>query len=211
MDNRLTQIGRVKSIVPSVTLAYIVPAATMMTIPGLANRQWINGIFWQLFPLYTAIIQRLFDLVLTDPTTESRISNPLADLIYLRWTYGFSFALASGVNVYARLASPVSLIQLFFQGLGNPSAQITLAVGTAKFLRYDQINAFGAATLWILLSFWDLKRAGKVRVNWLAVITVYIALVVAFGPGAAMVAMWAWREESLAHGGVQLKWLTQSV
>ena len=211
MDNRLTQIGRVKSIVPSVTLAYILPAVTMLTVPGLANRQWINGFFWQLFPLYTAILQRLFDLVVKDPTKESRLSNPLADMVYLRWTYGFSFAVASGVNFYARLASPVSLMELFFQGLGNPNAQVSLAEGAAKLFRYDLIVSFSAVTLWLLLSFWDLKKAGKVRANWLALISVYVALVVAVGPGAAMVAMWAWREEAIAHGGVQLKWLTQSV
>lgn len=211
MDNRLTQIGRVKSIVPSVILAFIIPAVTMFTVSGLENRQWVNGLFWQPFPLYTAILQRGFDLVLTDPTQESRLSNPLADLSYLRWTYGFAFAVASIVNFSARIASPVSIIELFFQGVGSPSAPVALIDGIAKFLRYDQIIAFSAALLWLLLTFWDLKRAGKVKANWLIIISVLSVLVVAVGPGAAMVAFWAWRDEALVHGGMQLKWLTQGV
>ena len=211
MDNRLTQIGRVKGIVPSVTLAFILPSVIMLTVPNLPNRQWINGFFWQLFPLYTAILMRLFYFVWKDATKESRLSNPLADLLYLRWTYGFAFTIASGWNLYARFASPVSIIDLFFHGLGDPSAQVTLIEGMAKFLRYDHIVAFSAVTVWLLLSFWDLKRADKVRASWIAIVLVYIILVVTVGPGAAMVAAWAWREESLARSGVQLKWLTQSV
>jgi hypothetical protein len=45
-DNRLTQIGPVKTIIPTLLFSYILPSIAMFGTPDLASRQWINGLFW---------------------------------------------------------------------------------------------------------------------------------------------------------------------
>jgi len=64
-------------------------------------------------------------------------------------------------------------------------------------LKYDQIATFSAGAAWIMLSFWDLKSAGKVHLEWQKIFTIFGFLTSIFGPGAAMMIMWAWREEAL--------------
>lgn len=68
----------------------------MFTLPSLSSRQWINGVFWQPFPIYAATMQRLFTRVVTDTTPVDRIENPEADMPHLRRIYGFTFAAAVG-------------------------------------------------------------------------------------------------------------------
>lgn len=72
-----------------------------------------------------------------------------------------------------------------------------MALSLAKFLRYDQIAAFGAGAIWTALSFHDLKKAGKVNSGWAKILGVFSGITLVAGPGAAMAAMWGWREEAL--------------
>ncbi|KAL5328898.1 hypothetical protein ACEPPN_002407 [Leptodophora sp. 'Broadleaf-Isolate-01'] len=197
-DNRMTQLGGVKTIIPTIVLSYIVPTVTMFFVSGLANRQWINGIFWQPFLVYGAILQRILPLFVKDTTQRDRVSNPEADIPYLRAAYGFSAAVGTLAYLYLHVASPISLSKIFFSNLGNPSAALPLIEGSVKALRYDQICAFSATTIWTLLSFKDLKKAGKLQAGWGRILGVFAAMNVVAGPGAALTVMWAWREERLA-------------
>ncbi|TVY84856.1 hypothetical protein LSUE1_G001301 [Lachnellula suecica] len=197
-DERLTQVGPAKTLIPTIVLSYLLPTIAMTSVSGLENRQWINGLFWQLFPLSAAIYQRVFGLLVKDTTEVDRIANPEADLPYLRRAYRFAGITAAALNIYARYSSPASLMAVFFQGISTPSAVSNILEGAAKFLRYDQIATFGAGTIWTMLSFWDLKKTGKVQAGWLKVLGIYGATTFVAGPGAAMMALWAWREEVLA-------------
>ena len=89
-DNRLTQIGPVKTIIPTILLSYIVPTVAMFAAPTLATRQWVNGLFWQPFPIYGAILQRILPMFVKDTTHTVRIDNPEADMPYLRRVYRFA-------------------------------------------------------------------------------------------------------------------------
>ncbi|PVH89546.1 BcBOA8 protein [Cadophora sp. DSE1049] len=197
-DNRMLQLSNVKTIIPTVVLTYIIPTVGMFFAPGLASRQWINGLFWQPFPVYGAILQRILPLLVEDTTARDRVQNPEADLPYLRAAYGFSAAAGAFAYLYLHVASPVSLVEVFFSNLRNPSAALPLLGGALKALRYDQICAFSATTIWTLLSFKDLKQAGKLQAGWGRILGVFAAMNVAVGPGAALSVMWAWREERLA-------------
>lgn len=197
-DNRMAQIGGVKTIIPTIVISYIVPSIAMLFVPGLANRQWINGVFWQPFPVYGAILQRILPLFVNDTTQRDRVSDPEADMPYLRAAYGFSAAVGALAYFYLHVASPISLAKVFFSNLGSPNAAIPLLEGTVKALRYDQISAFSATAVWTLLSFKDLKKAGKLETGWRRILGIFAALNVVTGPGAALTVMWAWREETLA-------------
>ncbi|KAH7419384.1 hypothetical protein BKA64DRAFT_751832 [Cadophora sp. MPI-SDFR-AT-0126] len=197
-DNRMLSLGGAKTIIPIIVLTYIIPTIGMFFAPGIATRQWINGVFWQPFPVYGAILQRILSLFVKDTTQEARVQNPEADLPYLRAAYGFSAAVGAFTYLYLHVATPVSLIEIFFSNLRNPAAALPLIAGALKVLRYDQICAFSATAIWTLLSFKDLKLAGKLRAGWRRVIGVFAAMNVVVGPGAALSVMWAWREERLA-------------
>ena len=94
-DNRLTQIGAVKTIIPTITPSFILPSIGMAVAPGLASRQWINGLFWQPFPIYASVLQRVLGRFIKDTTDLYRIQNPEADMPYLRRTYIFAGAVAA--------------------------------------------------------------------------------------------------------------------
>jgi hypothetical protein len=170
----------------------------MAAVPGLANRQWINGLFWQPFPIYASILQRVLGRFVTDTTDVDRIYNPEVDMPYLRRTYIFAGAVAPCAGLYVRFASPESLMSVFFGGIRNPSASISAMASLTKAFRYDQIAAFTAGAIWTMLSFKDLKKAGKLRTGWTRIVGVFAGTMIVAGPGAAMAAMWAWREEALA-------------
>jgi hypothetical protein len=190
-DNRLTQIGPVKTIIPAIILSYVLPSVTMFLAPGLATRQWVNGLFWQPFPIYATILQRVLPRFVTDTTYEDRISKLEADMPYLRRIYGFAGVAAACAYLYVRFNSPVSLTEVFFKGVSNPSEVVPLAQALTKFLRYDQIAAFSASTVWAMLSFRDLKRGGKVTTSWSKIVGAYAGITLVAGPGAALSAMWA--------------------
>ncbi|OBT83656.1 hypothetical protein VE02_07639 [Pseudogymnoascus sp. 03VT05] len=197
-DNRLTQIGAVKTIIPTILLSYVVPTIAMFAAPTLATRQWVNGLFWQPFPVYAAILQRVFGLFVKDTTHRDRIDNPEADMPHLRRVYRFAGVAAACAFLYVRFKSPVSATEVFLEGIRNPGAAVPLFQRLSKTFRYDQICAFSAGAVWTLLSFRDLKKAKKVEASWAKIIGTMAGLSLLVGPGAAMTAMWVWREEALA-------------
>ncbi|KAF8855683.1 FAD/NAD(P)-binding domain-containing protein [Acephala macrosclerotiorum] len=198
-DNRMAQMGPVKTIVPSIVLAYVLPSIAMFVAPGLATRQWVNGVFWQPFPIYAAILQRVFGRFVNDTTKSDRLSKPEADMPYLRCVYGFAAIASTCAYLYVRFTSPVSLMKIFFEGLANPTKALPLIEGATKALKYDQIAAFSAGAIWTLLSFGDLKKAGKLQAGWGRILGTFAGTTLLGGSGAGMAVMWAWREESLAR------------
>jgi hypothetical protein len=117
---------------------------------------------------------------------------------YLRRAYAFAIATAACANLYVRFVSPVSIFDIFFNNLSNPSAAVPLLYGAAKALRYDQIATFSAGAMWTMLSFSDLTKAGRLQAGWGIIVGVFAGTTLVAGPGAAMATMWAWREEVLA-------------
>ena len=188
---------------PMVELAYIAPTIAMFIVPGLVNRQWINGVFFQPFPLYAALVQRLLGrfakpIEAEEESVKDKGENEDADLPSLiKLAYRLSGAASAGVYLYLWLFSPVPMSRIFFSNLRNPEAEHTMLYGAAKVLRYDQICSFGAGAVWTLLHFWDLKREGLMKVGWGRIVGVFAGTMVVCGPGAGMAVMWGWRESVL--------------
>jgi hypothetical protein len=188
-----------KTILPTIWMAYILPSVAMFAVPGLVNRQWINGVFFQPFPLYAYAIQRT--LLAFPPSSEDEEEEEeeeeekSATETDLRLIYGLSAAASASVYLYLWIKSPSSMADIFFSETSNPTAPITMLKGAAKVLRYDQLCSFGAGVVWTLLHFWGLKREGLMRsTGWGKILGVFGAMNVVGGPGAAMAGMWAWRE-----------------
>jgi hypothetical protein len=197
-ENRMTRTSSIKTIIPTVAITYALPTVASFALPGLTNRQWINGLFFQPFPIWAAISQQVLGAFVKNTTDSDRMKNPEADIPYLRRAYACAAAASASVYLYLWVVSPVSLGQIFFKGLGNPSDALPLIEGAAKVLRYDQIASFSAGIVWTLLSFGDLKRAGKLDAGWGRIVGIFAGTTLVAGPGAGMAVMWAWREEVLA-------------
>lgn len=204
-DNRLVHIGDVKIVIPTIIISYILPSIAMFIAPTIASRQWINGVFWQPFPIYAGIIRRVLGRFVKDTTMVDRINNTEADMPYLRRIYAFAGASAAAAHTYMRFKPPLPLTEGFVKSITNPESELLLVEAIAEILRWNHVSAFGAGTIWILLGFHDLKKAGKMTTSWWKILMIYIATAAVSGPGAAMAVMWAWREEALARSGVVIK------
>ncbi|KFZ24305.1 hypothetical protein V502_01200 [Pseudogymnoascus sp. VKM F-4520 (FW-2644)] len=204
-DNRLVQIGDIKTIIPTIIISYIIPSIAMFTAPTLASRQWINGVFWQPFPIYAAILRRVLGRFVKDTTMVDRINNTEADMPYLRRIYAFAGVLAAAAHIYTGFKSPVPLTEVFVQDNTDPESEVPLIETIAKIIRCNRISAFCTGAIWILLSFHDLKKAGKLTTGWCNIAALYTTICVVGGPGAATAVMWAWREEVLAKKKVVIQ------
>ena len=139
-----------------------------------------------------------------DTTEEDKVNNVTADLNYLRATYAFVGAVSAAAYLYVYAISPIPLYEIFLSGIGDPTSPIgSLTEGTGRFLKYEYLFAFVSGALWILLSFWDLKKDDRLNASWTKILCVMGAMTVGCGPGTMMVLMWGWREEILARKEVQ--------
>jgi hypothetical protein len=134
-----------------------------------------------------------------DTTETDKINNVTADLPFLRAAYLFSGLISAAANLYVRAISPIPLSEVFFSGLRDPSAAVgSLTEGIGRFLKYDYLFCFASGSSWVIMSFWDLKRAGKLTAGWVKILGIMGAVTSSCGPGSALALMWAWREEVLA-------------
>lgn len=170
---------------------------------SLDTRQEFNFI-WQFFPLWTTLLSGLFARLVKDTTQEDKIKNVTADLPYLRATYAFVGLVSAAAYLYVYTVSPFPIWEIFLSGVKDPSAVVgSLTEGMGRFLKYDYLFAFVSGAVWILLSFWDLKKDGRLHAGWTKILGSMGVVTVACGPGTMMAVMWAWREEILARKEVQ--------
>jgi hypothetical protein len=198
-DNRIVCISYAKTLIPAVALAFLLPTFCMY-YPGItlhARQGW--NFTWQLFPLWLSSLHRIFARCVTDTTETDKLHNVTADMPYLRAAYGFTGLVSAITYLSVCKLSPVSLRSLFYSGLRDPSAAAASFVeGIGRFLKYDYVFCFASAAVFILLSFWDLKRDERLQASWFKILNVMGLVGMICGSGAAMAVMWAWREEVLA-------------
>jgi hypothetical protein len=182
-------------ILPTIAISYIVPSIAMFVVPGLTNRQWVNGVFFQLFPLWAFIVQQFLRVLGRDSEPEEvQLEQGLSSV---RFLYEISGMISGSVYLCLWILSPFPIMDIFFLNLRNPETEIGMLKGAAKVLRYDQISAFGAGAVWIGLHFWDLKRKNLVSGGWGKLLALLIGMTLVAGPGAGMAVMWSWREGAL--------------
>jgi hypothetical protein len=201
-DQRMVKMGKAKIIILTVFISYVVPTVAMFVVPDLATRQWINGLFFQPFPLWAVLTQYILSQFVEDTTGTARIYQPTADMPYLRQAYAFAALCSASTYWYvygSAWNSSISLLDIFFKDISQVTTMAPLFDGAAKVLRYDHLWSFSAGLVWTLYSFGDLKRAGKLQAGWLRILGVSICATLAAGPGTAMALMWAWREETLSE------------
>lgn len=198
-DNRLVQMKYARTLLPAMVLGYVLPVTFQF---GPWDDSTVQSIYalWQIFPLTIALLHWLFSSFVADTTNEDRLLNPLADLVSLRRLYAVTAVIPAVLNLYVRLSSPTTLLDIFFGGIGHQLRPVNLiSEGIYYFLKCDSLLVFAAAFYWIILNLRDLKEAGMLKTSWATIILRLAGLTLICGPGAAIMTAWAWREELLAE------------
>jgi len=190
-DNRLVPTNYAKTLIAAIIFGYILPTGfVFLTIS--ANGFQHAMAFWQLFPVWTAFMHRIFAFSVVDTTAHDRIYNPLADMPYLRRIYVFGAALSGIAYIY--------LFSTAWGDVGNTLRGIMHATTPFEHqLKYHHLVTFISGLIWQLLHFRDLKKSGKLDAAWFKIIGIFACTSLLFGPSASQIVYWAWREEVLAR------------
>lgn len=209
-DWRLVDVAASRTSLVAVIVGLTIPTIAMYLLPNHDQRLQLNAL-WQAFPVTTIIFHFLLRKLTVENTTDrDKISNPEADLPYIRFGIRVIAAISAVVFNWVRFLSLGSFLNVlwpsktsFESAISSNSASFDLVSGIGLFLQVDEIACFTAAFLWLALLLADLKREDMTSVSWLKAI-VYCGLgLFSVGPGAVVAIAWLWREEILATKSIR--------
>lgn len=196
-DNRLVPTKYAKTLSAAVGIGYILPSVCIFLEFPSNTHQYI-AVVWQLFPIFTTVIHRIFASSASDTTFYDRINNPRADMPYLRQVYAFGASIGAINYSYLWFMAGGCTGNVLAENLVFQRRLMPVTTGFGRRVKYNQLIMFGSWFIWQLLHFRDLKKSGRLTTSWIKVIGVFTSTAVLFGPGVAMAVGWAWREEVIA-------------
>ncbi|KAK4210230.1 hypothetical protein QBC37DRAFT_322572 [Rhypophila decipiens] len=172
-DNRMVPTGHAKTILAGVVVGYVLPVILSGTGP------LEEGLTFKLAPLATLVSQRIFSWFVTDTTAQDRLKNPTADVPWLKRAYQGSAAI-SGLGYWYSL----------YESGGNLRSLVepVTAVG------YTHLAIVLSGLVFTGLHFRDLKKSGRLDAGWGKLLGLFVGTAALFGPGAALVGAWGWRD-----------------
>ncbi|KAL1621819.1 hypothetical protein SLS54_005342 [Diplodia seriata] len=221
--SQATPTHKVKALLPSVILAYLVPSLAMLSLPATSPLIQPTIALWQASPILVIGATELLSRALatppnpkTSPTVSARPEPYLTgephrapvDLAPTRRLH-FAAAILSGTahvalvlytvsSPHLSLAAtflPPSLTATSFDAAALAATVPTIARGMSLFLQLDLLLVLAGALLWSLLTLHDLRRVGLAATGLGAKnVGLLLAGWVLAGPGAATALLWAWRE-----------------
>lgn len=195
-DHRLTDLAYTRTILPVLVVAFYVPLYLGYYAPSF-NTRYAGLFIWQLFPVWISLSQLLLAKTVMPSTMQyDRLHAPKQDILTIRYTVGFTIALASLVWIYTVTRSPFSLLQILEPEWTNSQTSWTDCVRNV--LQYDYAFVWTSCFLWLGYLYMDLKHAGMVKESWMRIVTTTVLTTVVLGPGATAGLAWLWREEILA-------------
>lgn len=182
-DQRLLQMNYTRALLPTLVLAILFPAFTiLLNATHSMNDKLETWATW--FPVILPLSHRFWSIFTVDTTKYDRLHNVEADLPYIR----VSITIAS-------IASAVTW-RLFMYG-NNIGLSPQLLVATLN--DWPQvIGLYYGSTIWLLLLFRDLKKAGMLHTSWVTLLACLPISILVTGPSTTLLVGWAWREEILA-------------
>jgi hypothetical protein len=208
-----------KSLVPAITLAYLVPTI-LMIIPTSNTRAWQSLVaFWQITPPLVSVATSIFSVALkkwrrhiettenSDQTSEGVLDRYKdKDVTILKSVYQYAFAVQATVHIatllYSYLNPDISIAKTFFD-LPNPLKDNWNLTGVADkisvFFKFDFAIAMSSIIAHNLYTIWDMRRSGfsTTRQSIKAAVAVAIGQVLV-GPGATWAGLWSWRESTIS-------------
>ncbi|QSZ32310.1 hypothetical protein DSL72_001884 [Monilinia vaccinii-corymbosi] len=191
LDNRLTNMAFAKTFPLAILIIFLGPSYAIWNANEIESAQWVYENAWCWFPVYLTILLRVLGFVVKDTTRLDRIYKPTADLPYLRIIYSIPIIICGSLHLSEGLSHLTSITSL------THKSQSPFQLGQAL-LGKAEIFSYGADFYWTLLHFADLKFVGKLSSNWFLILATLLLSTGIAGPGAALVFMWAWREEIMA-------------
>lgn len=211
-----------KSLVPALTLGYVIPTALMLN-PSANASTWQDWTFvWQLAPPLVPFLVKAFSTgmrwwkkagktLIAEEKEQEDVKQRFAhygddDVNDLKSAYSYASILQASAHI-ATLAYSCSRPGLSFRkifcSLPTPFAKNwnspNHAAEVATLFRYDMALAVGTFAAHNLYSIWQLRRDGYIRTRdaaKAAIAVVFGQLVV--GPGATWTGLWHWREGVVA-------------
>ncbi|KAK6955988.1 hypothetical protein Daesc_003635 [Daldinia eschscholtzii] len=218
---RPVPVSVAKSLVPAVTLGYVLPTILALA-PVPSFRRWQNLLaFWQFAPPLFNVLTSVFSAGLerwqrgrksvAEYEEEHRLDcYKKEDVPILKSVYTYAFAVQATAHIatlsYASMHPGVSIVRTFF-GLPNPFAPSwnlpDIFAEVATFFRYDMAVAVASFVSNNLYSIWDLRRLGYIKTTEaIKAAAAVIAGQFLVGSGATWAGLWYWREEKLAGLGI---------
>lgn len=201
-SGRMVPLPYAKVMMPSIFLIYCVPSI-ILYVPGidLDARQNILA-FWQATPCLVNV-----PLWFMSPfVSTSKSSNKTADLPYLRSLYFVTFSVASAAHLLTMYTLATSTNpELTFSNVFLPNMDkwlLTIDSGLLHIFQVDWIVCAATVLIPCVLAVLDVQRLTGEGTLVGALIKAHIVVIVftvLTGPGAAAVAVWAWREGKLAE------------
>ncbi|VUC20400.1 unnamed protein product [Clonostachys rosea] len=211
----------VKSLVPALTLGYVVPSVLMMTPTNVSAWQDWTAL-WQFAPPMVPILATVFSAGLRwwrnlgrNKTEEEKKQEAkeerLAiynddDVAGLKSAYSYATLIQATSHLVTMAyiyTHPDLSFGKIFCGLPNPFEKNwnlpDRATEVGLFFKYDMLLSMSALAAHGLYSIWQLRRDGYVRTQdavKAAIATVFGNIIV--GPGATLTSLWSWRESAIS-------------
>lgn len=211
----------VNSLVPALTLGYLVPSV-LMVVPSnvVAWQDWTA--LWQFAPPMVPILTSMFSAGLRwwrnlgkhktekekkQEAKEERLAiYSDDDVAGLKSAYSYATLVQATSHIvtmaYIYTHPDLSLGKIFC-GLPNPFEKNwnlpNRAAEVGIFFKYDMLLSMGALAAHGLYSIWQLRRDGYVRTQ--AAVKATLAVVfgnIVIGPGATLTSLWSWRESAIS-------------
>ncbi|KXH34541.1 hypothetical protein CSIM01_00452 [Colletotrichum simmondsii] len=191
---RAVPIHYAKALLPSTLLGYFLPTVLMFLPWHEAETAQYWETFWQPSPCYVPLITMLLGTIYRwqKPLGEEEKRLPRAkdeptDVAPLKQLYLVTGLLGSPAVSFAAVFSPTYSVSPM------PLDQAFLNIFVVDFWGF-----FIASYVWCVGAVWDLRRVGRTDVNVANASFLVLVAHLGLGPGAAMSAVWYWREERMA-------------
>jgi hypothetical protein len=177
--------GHARAVAFAVLGAFVIPAIGMM---GTAGEPRVTAL-WQAFPVVFFALERAFLLV------QPRAGFATSGTRTIQTTYALLGAAHAAVHLAIALPSlgDVDALQAaFVPRLFGPADGVAADVAAVTFLQFDAVGIFGAAMLAVL---WFARTPAQI--GGLLLWNVFAGAMI--GPGAALAAVYVWREEKVGQ------------
>ncbi|KAH7014098.1 FAD binding domain protein [Microdochium trichocladiopsis] len=192
----------VKSILPALVLAYVIPSIVIIVQAGGVEE---CTTLWRfapaLFSLSTTIIWKAATLLsrnrggaiqLSDGENDKELDRYKdLELPFLNITYFIAFIALTATHILALFCANVSHVDI---------ATTAIEVIVDQFAKVNLMSALPAVILLELYSVYEMRRLGQITTITAVLAAGFVLLAqILVGPGAAWIGLWFWRENTVAR------------
>ncbi|KAK1657895.1 hypothetical protein BDP55DRAFT_638305 [Colletotrichum godetiae] len=196
-----------KALLPATLLGYFLPTVLMFLPWSEAETAQYWETFWQPYPCYVPLLTMLLGMINRWQRSLSakekrlpRVKDEPTDSASLKQLYFVTGILGVFLH-WSVLLTILSDAALSFAGVFSPTYSVNPMPLDQAFLNIFVVDFWGffiASYVWCIGAVWDLRRVGRADVNVVNASLIILLAHLGLGPGAAMSAVWYWKEERMA-------------